>query len=95
MIFIDEAHLIFNNASKALLNLLDTMVKLTRSKGVNLIFCTQTPNDIPDSVLAQLGLGERGIRTLGADKGTTVFETAPFGRSGISPNRYPLIIPQY
>ena len=56
VIFIDEAHLLFNNASKALLNLLDTMVKLIRSKGVSLIFCTQTPNDIPDSVLSQLGL---------------------------------------
>jgi uncharacterized protein len=56
VLFIDEAHLIFNNASKALLNLLDTMVKLIRSKGIGLIFCTQTPNDIPDSVLSQLGL---------------------------------------
>lgn len=56
VIFIDEAHLLFNNASKALLNLLDTMVKLIRSKGVGLIFCTQTPKDIPDSVLSQLGL---------------------------------------
>lgn len=56
VIFIDEAHLLFNNASKALLNLLDTMVKLIRSKGVGLIFCTQTPNDIPESILSQLGL---------------------------------------
>lgn len=56
VLFIDEAHLIFSNASKALLSLLDTMVKLIRSKGVSLIFCTQTPNDIPDAVLSQLGL---------------------------------------
>lgn len=56
VIFIDEAHLTFNNASKALLNLLDTMVKLIRSKGVGLFFCTQSPNDIPDNVLSQLGL---------------------------------------
>ncbi|MFC3908646.1 helicase HerA-like domain-containing protein [Legionella dresdenensis] len=56
VLFIDEAHLIFDQASKALLNLLDTMVKLIRSKGVGLIFCTQTPNDIPDSILGQLGL---------------------------------------
>lgn len=56
ILFIDEAHLIFSNASKALLSLLDTMVKLIRSKGVGLIFCTQTPNDIPESVLSQLGL---------------------------------------
>ncbi|KTC97577.1 helicase HerA-like domain-containing protein [Legionella erythra] len=56
VLFIDEAHLIFNRASKALLNLLETMVKLIRSKGIGLIFCTQTPNDIPDAVLSQLGL---------------------------------------
>lgn len=56
ILFIDEAHLIFANASKALLSLLDTIVKLIRSKGIGLIFCTQTPNDIPDSILSQLGL---------------------------------------
>lgn len=56
VLFIDEAHLIFNNASKALFSLLDTMVKLIRSKGIGLIFCTQTPNDIPENVLSQLGL---------------------------------------
>lgn len=56
ILFIDEAHLIFNNASKALLSSLDTMVKLIRSKGIGLIFCTQTPNDIPENVLSQLGL---------------------------------------
>jgi DNA helicase HerA-like ATPase len=56
VLFIDEAHLIFNNASKALLDLLNTTVKLIRSKGIGLIFCTQTPNDIPDAVLSQLGL---------------------------------------
>ena len=56
MIFIDEAHLIFNQASKALLNQLENIVKLIRSKGVGLIFCTQTPTDVPDAVLAQLGM---------------------------------------
>jgi len=56
VIFIDEAHLIFNHASKALLNYLENMVKLIRSKGVGLIFCTQSPNDIPEGVLSQLGL---------------------------------------
>jgi DNA helicase HerA-like ATPase len=56
VLFIDEAHLIFKNASQALLSLMDTMVKLIRSKGVGLIFCTQTPNDIPENVLSQLGL---------------------------------------
>ncbi|KTD10635.1 ATPase [Legionella gratiana] len=56
VLFIDEAHLIFKNASKVLLNTLETIVKLIRSKGVGLIFCTQTPNDIPDAILGQLGL---------------------------------------
>ena len=56
VLFIDEAHLIFTNASKALLSLMDTMVKLIRSKGIGLIFCTQTPNDIPENILSQLGL---------------------------------------
>ncbi len=56
LLFIDEAHLIFNQASKALLSLLDTMVKLIRSKGIGLIFCTQTPDDIPENILSQLGL---------------------------------------
>jgi len=56
VIFIDEAHLIFNHATKAVLDLLETMVKLIRSKGIGLIFCTQMPDDVPDSVLSQLGL---------------------------------------
>jgi hypothetical protein len=55
VLFIDEAHLIFKNANKALLNLLDTIVKLIRSKGVGLIFCTQTPKDVPENILSQLG----------------------------------------
>ncbi|MDI9342188.1 MAG: DUF853 family protein [Sediminibacterium sp.] len=55
-IFIDEAHLIFNEASKALLDQIEAIVKLIRSKGVGLYFCTQNPYDIPDAVLAQLGL---------------------------------------
>ena len=56
VIFIDEAHLIFNEASKTLLNQLENIVKLIRSKGVGLIFCTQNPTDIPDAVLSQLGM---------------------------------------
>ena len=55
-IFIDEAHLIFREASKALLDQIETMVKLIRSKGVGLYFCTQVPGDVPDGVLSQLGL---------------------------------------
>ena len=56
VIFIDEAHLIFNQASKVLLEKIEQAVKLIRSKGVGLIFCTQTPTDVPDAVLAQLGM---------------------------------------
>lgn len=56
VIFIDEAHLIFNEASKTLLNQIETIVKLIRSKGVGIYFITQNPTDIPNGVLAQLGL---------------------------------------
>jgi DNA double-strand break repair helicase HerA and related ATPase len=56
ILFIDEAHLLFKNASKALLDKLETMVKLIRSKGVGLIFCSQSPKDIPEAILSQLGL---------------------------------------
>jgi uncharacterized protein len=56
VIFIDEAHLIFDEASKALLDQIETIIKLIRSKGVGIFFCTQTPRDIPEAVLSQLGL---------------------------------------
>lgn len=56
VIFIDEAHLIFKEASDALLDQLESIVKLIRSKGVGLYFVTQNPTDVPDAVLSQLGL---------------------------------------
>ena len=56
VIFIDEAHLIFDEASKQLLDQIETTIKLIRSKGVGVIFCTQNPQDVPASVLSQLGL---------------------------------------
>jgi len=56
VIFIDEAHLIFNEASSALLNQIESIVKLIRSKGVGIYFVTQNPTDVPDAVLSQLGL---------------------------------------
>lgn len=56
VIFIDEAHLIFDEASKALNDQIETIIKLIRSKGVGIYFCTQNPIDIPDAVLSQLGL---------------------------------------
>lgn len=55
-VFIDEAHLIFKEASQALLNQIEAIIKLIRSKGVGIYFCTQNPYDIPDAVLSQLGL---------------------------------------
>ncbi|GJM28565.1 MAG: ATPase [Cyclobacteriaceae bacterium] len=56
VIFIDEAHLIFKEASKALLSQIETIIKLIRSKGVGIIFVTQSPADVPQEVLGQLGL---------------------------------------
>ncbi|MEM1215946.1 MAG: helicase HerA-like domain-containing protein [Bacteroidota bacterium] len=56
VLFIDEAHLVFDKASDALLEQIEAIVKLIRSKGVGLFFVTQNPADIPDSVLGQLGL---------------------------------------
>ena len=52
--FFDEAHLLFKGAPKALLEKIEQVVKLIRSKGVGVYFCTQNPRDIPDGVLAQL-----------------------------------------
>lgn len=54
--FIDEAHLIFNEASEVLLQQIETIIKLIRSKGIGVFFCTQNPMDVPASVLSQLGL---------------------------------------
>jgi uncharacterized protein len=56
VIFIDEAHLVFKEASKVLLDQVETVIKLIRSKGIGVFFCTQNPMDIPQSILAQLGL---------------------------------------
>lgn len=53
--FFDEAHLLFNDASKAFLDSITQTVRLIRSKGVGVFFVTQTPKDVPDDVLAQLG----------------------------------------
>jgi DNA helicase HerA-like ATPase len=53
--FFDEAHLLFNDAPKALLERIELVVRLVRSKGVGVYFVTQNPLDVPDTVLAQLG----------------------------------------
>ncbi len=56
VIFIDEAHLVFSEATDALLDQLESIIKLIRSKGVGLFFVTQNPADVPSDVLGQLGL---------------------------------------
>ena len=53
--FFDEAHLLFDDASKAFLDQIAQTVRLIRSKGVGVFFVTQSPTDVPDDVLAQLG----------------------------------------
>jgi len=56
VMFIDEAHLIFNEASRALQDQIESIIRLIRSKGIGIYFCTQNPTDVPDIVLGQLGL---------------------------------------
>lgn len=56
VMFIDEAHLIFEEATTALLQQIETIIKLIRSKGVGIFFCTQNPQDVPASILSQLAL---------------------------------------
>ena len=56
VLFIDEAHLIFDDAEKSLLDEIETVIKLIRSKGVGIFFCTQLPTDIPDDGPWQLGM---------------------------------------
>lgn len=53
--FFDEAHLLFKNASKAFLSQIDQIIRLIRSKGVGVFFCTQAATDIPENILGQLG----------------------------------------
>ncbi len=55
VLFIDEAHLIFKNASRSLLEQFEMTIKLIRSKGVGIFFVTQSPTDIPAAILGQLG----------------------------------------
>ena len=77
VIFIDEAHLIFNEASSALLQQIETIVKLIRSKGIGIFFCTQNPMDVPASVLAQLGLKvQHALRAFTAADRKTIKQTA-------------------
>lgn len=77
VLFIDEAHLIFQEASEALLQQIETIVKLIRSKGVGIFFCTQNPMDVPASVLAQLGLKvQHALRAFTAADRKVIKQTA-------------------
>ncbi|MEP7280119.1 MAG: helicase HerA-like domain-containing protein [Bacteroidota bacterium] len=77
VMFIDEAHLIFQEASKALLEQIETIVKLIRSKGIGIFFCTQNPMDIPAGVLAQLGLKvQHALRAFTAADRKVIKQTA-------------------
>ena len=72
-----QAHLIFDTATKALLEQIETIIKLIRSKGVGIYFCTQDPSDVPESVLGQLGLKvQHSLRAFTAKDRTTIKKTA-------------------
>lgn len=77
VLFIDEAHLIFNEASKVLLDQIETIIKLIRSKGIGVYFVTQNPMDIPKGVLAQLGLKiQHALRAFTANDRQAIKQTA-------------------
>jgi DNA helicase HerA-like ATPase len=77
VMFIDEAHLIFQEASEALLQQIETIIKLVRSKGIGIFFCTQNPMDVPASVLAQLGLKvQHALRAFTAADRKVIKQTA-------------------
>lgn len=77
VMFIDEAHLIFSQASKELLQQLESTIKLIRSKGVGIFFCTQNPQDIPASILSQLGLKvQHALRAFTANDRKNIQKTA-------------------
>lgn len=77
VLFIDEAHLIFNDASDVLVSQLETIIKLIRSKGVGIFFCTQTPTDIAPAVLGQLGLKiQHALRAFTANDRKAIVQAA-------------------
>ena len=77
VMFIDEAHLIFQEASDALVQQIETIIKLIRSKGIGIFFCTQNPMDIPASVLGQLGLKvQHALRAFTAADRKVIKQTA-------------------
>ncbi len=77
VLFIDEAHLIFDEATDALLQQVETVIKLIRSKGVGIFFCTQNPQDVPASILSQLGLKvQHALRAFTAADRKTIKQAA-------------------
>lgn len=77
ILFIDEAHLVFQEATSALLQQIETVIKLIRSKGVGIFFCTQNPQDIPAPVLSQLGLKiQHALRAFTAADRKTIKQAA-------------------
>ena len=77
VLFIDEAHLIFQEASDALLQQIETVIKLIRSKGIGIFFCTQNPMDVPAGVLGQLGLKiQHALRAFTAADRKVIKQTA-------------------
>ncbi|MEO6915194.1 MAG: helicase HerA-like domain-containing protein [Chitinophagaceae bacterium] len=75
--FIDEAHLVFQEASSALLQQIETIVKLIRSKGIGIFFVTQNPMDIPAGVLGQLGMKvQHALRAFTAADRKVIKQTA-------------------
>ena len=77
VMFIDEAHLIFQEASTELTQQIETIIKLIRSKGIGIFFCTQNPMDVPASVLGQLGLKiQHALRAFTAADRKVIKQTA-------------------
>jgi DNA helicase HerA-like ATPase len=77
VLFIDEAHLIFQQASEALMQQIETVIKLIRSKGIGVFFVTQNPMDVPASVLAQLGMKvQHALRAFTAADRKVIKQTA-------------------
>ncbi len=77
VLFIDEAHLLFEEATSALLQQIETVIKLIRSKGIGIFFCTQNPQDVPASVLSQLGLKiQHALRAFTAADRKTIKQAA-------------------
>jgi DNA helicase HerA-like ATPase len=75
--FFDEAHLLFSDASSALMEQIELTVRLIRSKGVGVYFATQTPTDVPSSVLAQLGSRvQHALRAFTPDDADNLRKTA-------------------